>query len=80
MARISPDETSLRSPVETRQQADAYIRYYAMGENRSFRALARETGVTIGTLSNWGKKFKWKEKTSFGRHIYMALKERSITK
>lgn len=62
MARISPDETSLRSPVETRQQADAYIRYYAMGENRSFRALARETGVTIGTLSNWGKKFKWKER------------------
>ena len=62
MARISPDETSLRSPVETRQQADAYIRYYAMGENRSFRALARETGVTIGTLSNWGKKFKWRER------------------
>lgn len=57
--QVAPDESRLRKCKETQQQREAYLCYYAMGSKRNYRAVAQKTGVTIGTLSNWSKKFDW---------------------
>ena len=47
---------------ETPQQEKAFELYYEMGEKRSIKDLAQETGIPVGTLMKWQKELKWNER------------------
>lgn len=44
---------------ETPEALAAYDMYVKMGSKRNLSRLSRETGVGIGTINRWSKKFDW---------------------
>lgn len=56
---MSASKTS-RPEQERHQQA--FERYYALGEKRSFARLAQDLGVSVATLKVWSRKYSWQNR------------------
>lgn len=48
--------------AETPEQKDAFEHYFLMGDNRSYRQLAKKLNKGVTTISGWAKKFDWQER------------------
>ena len=48
--------------VETLRHSEAFELYYTMGLDRSYEKVALEFGVSVGTVTRWGKHFNWRER------------------
>lgn len=48
--------------TETPEQKDAFEQYFLMGDNRSYRQLAKKLNKGVTTISGWAKKFDWQER------------------
>jgi transposase len=49
---------------EQEHQKKAFEFYYGLGEGRSYKQVAREFGVSLGTVKVWGREFSWKRRVS----------------
>lgn len=47
---------------ESPEQKQAFETYFLMGEDRSYRKLAKSMNKGITTISNWAKWFDWQER------------------
>lgn len=47
---------------ETPEQKQAFETYFMMGDDRSYRKLAKTLGKGVTTISNWSRKFDWQER------------------
>jgi len=47
---------------EQEHQQKAFEFYYGLGEARSYKLVAQEFGVALGTVKMWGKAFGWRER------------------
>lgn len=47
---------------ETLRQAKAFDTYYAMGDSRSYEAVARKLGVSKTSIARWAKVNNWQER------------------
>ena len=47
---------------EQEHQKKAFEFYYGMGEGRSYRKVADEFGVSVGTVKMWGRSFRWRRR------------------
>lgn len=47
---------------ETPEQKQAFETYFLMGDDRSYRKLAKTLGKGSTTISNWSKWFNWQER------------------
>ncbi len=45
--------------VETPKALEAFEQYWALGSERSLRALADATGIQLSQLGDWSRKFDW---------------------
>lgn len=48
-----------RRAVETPKALEAFEQYWALGPERSLRALADATGIQLSQLGDWSRKFDW---------------------
>lgn len=58
--RRVPHAEKLRE--ETPEQKQAFESYFLMGDDRSYRKLAKQLGKGSTTISNWAKQFNWQER------------------
>jgi transposase len=47
---------------EQEHHKKAFEFYYGMGEGRSYRQVAKEFGVSLGTVKMWGRTFCWRQR------------------
>lgn len=50
--------------VESKRKAEAYDLYFAMGEDRSYEAVAKAMGVSKNTIANWARMFNWQSRVA----------------
>ncbi|AKQ08567.1 putative terminase small subunit [Bacillus phage vB_BceS-M2] len=56
-------KSSLRRNMEEKPyMKDAFELYYAMGESRSLRQLAKQLKKSVSTISVWNSSFNWQER------------------
>jgi len=48
--------------VELPRHLQAFERYYALGEKRTYMQVATEVGVDANTVKLWGRSFRWQER------------------
>jgi transposase len=58
--RLVPHDTKQRE--ETPEQKNAFEIYFMMGDDRSYRKLAKQLGKGVTTISNWARAFDWQDK------------------
>jgi transposase len=46
---------------EQEHHKKAFEFYYGLGEGRSYKLVAAEFGVALGTVKMWGRVFRWKQ-------------------
>lgn len=53
--------------------------YYGLGEGRSYKVVAREFGVALGTVRVWGRTFSWKQRCrQRDAEVARAMADRSL--
>ena len=61
------------------EQSYVFEQYYALGENRTLKALAKKTGHTLLRLYKWRRKYNWESKVvKRDTEVAMVLRARSI--
>ena len=71
--RTSTNKDKLYKSMERRKKQDknkreqpkhqlAFEKYYNMGDKRTFKALAEETGYSSNAISSWNEKYNWEDK------------------
>lgn len=48
--------------VEKEHHVQAFEAYHALGPGRSHQAVAKQFGVSIGSVKNWSRSFRWQER------------------
>jgi len=48
--------------LESEKQLQAFRIYQQMGDSRSLEKVAKEVGVSLGTMHNWSKAHSWQER------------------
>ncbi len=48
--------------IEQEHHEQAFEAYYALGLRRSHHAVADSLGVSIGSVKNWSRSFRWRER------------------
>jgi len=51
-----------RAPTERGYQKCAFEIYYALGERRSYAAVAEKLGMSTSTIKQWARKFGWRKR------------------
>jgi len=64
---------------EQEHQKKAFEFYYGMGEGRSYRKVAEEFGVSVGTVKMWGRSFGWRRRIGErDAEVARAIADRSL--
>ncbi|MGD9141312.1 MAG: hypothetical protein PVJ42_07205, partial [bacterium] len=64
---------------EREHHKKAFEFYYALGEARSYRKVAEEFSVSLGTVKLWGRSFGWKGKIrERDTEVARAMADRSM--
>ena len=64
---------------EREHHKKAFEFYYALGEARSYRKVAEEFGVSLGTVKLWGRSFDWKGRIAErDAEVARAMADRSM--
>lgn len=50
------------TPPNADRHEQAFERYYALGEKRTYRQVATDLGVSLSTVKQWSRKHRWKER------------------
>jgi transposase len=67
--------------IELERHKKAFEFYYALGEGRSYRQVADEVGVSLGTVKLWGRSFDWKGRIAErDADVARAMADRSMKK
>jgi transposase len=65
--------------IEQEHHKKAFEFYYGLGEGRSYKKVAREFGVSLGTVKMWGRTLGWKRRLQErDAEVARALAKRSI--
>ena len=48
--------------IEQEHHKKAFEFYYGLGEGRSYKLVAGEFGVALGTVKMWGRVFRWRQR------------------
>ena len=48
--------------IEKEHNTQAFEAYYALGPKRSHSAVAKKLGVSVSTIKNWSRSFRWRER------------------
>ena len=51
-----------RIQTEKEHNTQAFEAYYALGPKRSHSAVAKKLGVSVSTIKNWSRSFRWRER------------------
>ena len=51
-----------RIQTEKEHNTQAFEVYYALGPKRSHSAVAKKLGVSVSTIKNWSRSFRWQER------------------
>ena len=66
---------------EREHHMKAFEFYYALGEGRSYRQVAEQFGVSMGTVKLWGRSFDWKGRIAErDAEVARAMADRSVKK
>lgn len=65
---------------ETPEQKQAFDTYFLMGEDRSYRKLAKHLGKGVTTISNWAKWFDWQTRIDEREGAVNKIVEERINK
>ena len=64
---------------EHEHQKKAFEFYYGLGEQRSYRLVAEEFKVALGTVKMWGRTFGWRERVQErDAEVARAVADRSL--
>ena len=64
---------------EHEHQKKAFEFYYGLGEQRSYRLVAEEFNVALGTVKMWGRTFSWRERVqNRDAEVARAVADRSL--
>jgi len=67
--------------TEREHHKKAFEFYFALGEGRSYRQVAEESGVSLGTVKLWGRSFDWKGRIhERDAEVARAMADRSMKK
>jgi hypothetical protein len=67
--------------TEREHHKKAFEFYYALGEARSYRQVAEESGVSLGTVKLWGRSFDWNGRIQErDAEVARAMADRSMKK
>jgi len=67
--------------TEREHHKKAFEFYYALGEGRSYRQVAEESGVSLGTVKLWGRSFDWSGRIAErDADVARAMADRSMKK
>ena len=58
--------------VEKEHHVQAFEVYHSLGPGRSHQAVAKQFGVSVGSVKNWSRSFRWQER--------IAQREMEITR
>ncbi len=65
--------------TEREHHKQAFETYYAFGLKRSHRAVASKLGVSVSTIKNWSRSFRWRERIAErDAQVARAVANRSI--
>ena len=67
-----------RIQTEKEHNTQAFETYYALGPKRSHSAVAKKLGVSVSTIKNWSRSFRWRERIA-ERDTQVAKKVASRT-
>jgi len=73
---LVPSPISKLPKKETPQAAHAFEEYYALGEERSLRALVDKVSTNLAQLGVWSRAHKWQERVIERDRIEMARKRK----
>jgi transposase len=64
---------------EREHHEKAFEFYYALGEGRSYKQVAEEFSVSLGTVKLWGRSFDWKGRIAErDANVARAMADRSV--
>ena len=65
--------------IEQEHHKKAFEFYYGMGEGRSYRKVAEEFAVSVGTVKMWGRSFGWRRRIGErDAEVARAMADRSL--
>lgn len=66
--------------TEREHHKQAFETYYALGLKRSHRVVANKVGVSVSTIKNWSRSFRWRERIAErDAQVARAVANRSVT-
>lgn len=64
-----------RAGLEREHHRQAFELYSSLPRPRSYREVAEQLGVSVGTIKNWAKRFRWQERL----RILQCLQTKQVT-
>lgn len=68
-----PDDGTTR-PKERQIQKRAFQIYHLLGSQRSYKAVAEQIGMSVSTIKNWSRKYRWRQRVQ-ARNTHHPRKE-----
>ena len=59
VAQVIKKDPNIKTPPESREQREAFEKYFSLGDHRSLPRLAEMLGEKQGTLTSWSSKYAW---------------------